>query len=275
MLADEDEGAPLLRGPVPPGGLGFLEEAPLPGLIGLEAAWFPHTRQWVLLSGDDPMIHHIEQRRFLGFIEPVPRVPELAPVELRPYGLVPLVRAVDRGARGHRYGAGSAPAGELSLELGALHGEPLEGSVPLRLQGGRPVLDAAAPAADAKLRARWAVAPLTWRGTGPLQPRARAVARRAVTALRPPTPPGATAPAVAGYLWDGDGPNRRALYVAVHPITGDTLLTPWPLEAADLGYGPAQLLGYTSLQSSLTGSFAPREVDVPWASRFGRSVRRG
>lgn len=279
VLADEDEGAPKLRGPANPESLGFLEEAPLPGVRGLEVAYFAHNDQWVLVGPDDPMVDHVQQRRFLGFVERVPRDPSFEPLQRRPYGLLPLVRAVDRGDRRHRYGAGRLPAGELSLELGALHDRPEDGSIALWLAGDRPATEPMPngfPTAEPRARARWAVAPLTWRGMGPLRPRARAVARRAALAVRPP---GQAAPArpgsPAGYLWPDDGPHRRPLYLAVHPVTGDALLTPWPLEAADLGYGEAKLLGWTSTQATLTGTFEPHAVDVPWASRYGRRARRG
>jgi hypothetical protein len=38
-------------------------------------------------------------------------------------------------------------------------------------------------------------------------------------------------------VWPGpDGELRRQIFAAVHPVTGDQLVTPWPLEAADMGY---------------------------------------
>ena len=73
-----------------------------------------------------------------------------------------------------------------------------------------------------------------------------------------------------GYLRpEGDGSQGHELFAAVHPVTGDQLVTPWPLEAADMGYGPVRSLGWAA-------SVAPRSarpVAVPWASRFGRSAR--
>jgi hypothetical protein len=52
-------------------------------------------------------------------------------------------------------------------------------------------------------------------------------------------------------------------------------VTPWPLEASDMGYGPTRLLGWVSTAAPVSGSLEPRPVDVPWASRFGRKARRG
>ena len=75
----------------------------------------------------------------------------------------------------------------------------------------------------------------------------------------------------AGYLWpEGDGGRGHELFEAVHPVTGDQLVTPWPLEAADMGYGPARSLGWAATVAPLSA----QPVAVPWASRFGRSVRR-
>ena len=75
-------------------------------------------------------------------------------------------------------------------------------------------------------RARWAVAPLGWRDAGPLRPRVRAAARRGVemARTRPEPVPVASGPP-AGWLAGSDGANRRPLYLATHPTTGDELVT--------------------------------------------------
>ena len=98
------------------------------------------------------------------------------------------------------------------------------------------------------------MAPLTWRDAGPLQPRARATARRALRAARPqPARP------------RRGGRRRRLPVVAATARTAGRCTPPctrspatsWsrpgPLEAADLGYGPATLLGWVSTWSA-TGS---------------------
>jgi hypothetical protein len=77
-----------------------------------------------------------------------------------------------------------------------------------------------------------------------------------------------------GYMWPEPGMGRRAVYGAVHPVTHDQLLTPWPLEADDLGYVDCRLLGHVSIGYSLTGTFEPTVTDIPWASHFGRRVRQ-
>jgi hypothetical protein len=66
---------------------------------------------------------------------------------------------------------------------------------------------------------------------------------------------------------------RLPLFSAVHPITGDQLLTTDRLEAADLGYGDAELLGYLDPSAPVTGRLGTERRDVPWGSHLGRRVR--
>jgi hypothetical protein len=252
-------------------------QSPLPLLDSLHAAWHPASGQWVLVSGDeDPLWPEVEQARHLGFLEAFPNNPRRAPHAERRIGLTPLVRSVDLAARRHRVAAGAAPAGTPSMELGSLHDEPQTGSIPVWIVDDRLVTGEPQPAAGADRRAalRWAAAPLTWRGDGdaPLGPRVRATGRRLVAGLRGPgAAPAGPEGEPAGYLWqEGDGGRGHELFEAVHPVTGDQLVTPWPLEAADLGYGPARSLGWVATVAPLSA----QPVAVPWASRFGRSVRR-
>ena len=187
---------------------------------------------------------------------------------------------MDTAARRHRYGVGTPPPGSVSLELGALHTERREDSVPVWLAEDRVVVDGgvACRAGDRPPgRAR----------AGPPR-RSRGAAR--VRCCRERGPPhaarwtscraggdGADAPRRRahphGYLWSSDAPNRRELHLAIHPVTGDQLLTPWPREALDMGYGEVTRLGWVSTVP-FTEAREPRHVDVPWASRFGRRVRR-
>jgi hypothetical protein len=236
----------------------------------------------VLVCGaEDPLLPFVEQRQTLGFLEAYPNHPRLSPtLPMRPYGLRPLLRTVDAAARRHRYGVDVPPAGIVSLELGALHIERRRDSVPVWLSEDRLVVDGElAPgngAADLRTGARWAAAPLAWRGEGPLMPRARAAARRSVQLVRSATRASVdevARGAPAGYLWASDGPHRRALHVGIHPVTGDQLVTPWPREALDMGYQNVTRLGWASTVP-FTSAVEPRPVDVPWASRFGRAVRR-
>ena len=199
-IPDEDEGAPLMREPRHPDCLGFVEEAAFPLLDPLEVGFHPPSGQWVLVCGaGDPLSGEVENRRTLGFVEAFPNHPRLAPLVGHPYGLRPLIRTVDDASRRHRYGVETAPAGEISLELGALHTEPSPDSVPLRLADDSVVVEEPAPAASepgVKTSARWALAPLTWRGAGPRARGARSTSRATRlptgTARPRPTSPPAT-----------------------------------------------------------------------------------
>jgi hypothetical protein len=280
VLPDRDEGAPRLREPRDRDCLGFVEEAPLPLLDALQLAFLLSSNQWVLVTSSDPLLSRVEHCQPLGFIEAWPIHPRLASTPLRPRGVRPLVRTIDLAARRHRYAVTPMAAGEVSLDLGRLHTQAGEESVPLWLVGDRIVTGDAPPPkpqSGAAVRARWIAAPLMWRGMGPLFPRIRAAARRvAQTAWTTPVDRATRRPddEPVGYLWATAAPGRRPVYQAAHPVTGDQLLTPWPLEASDMGYGEALLLGWTSTGGMSAAALEPRQVDVPWASRFGRRVRR-
>jgi hypothetical protein len=279
IMPDRDEGAPRLTTPRDPDCLGFLEQAAFPLLDAVERAFHRPSGQWVLVSGpEDPLLPVVEQRQALGFLEAYPNHPRHSPtVPSRPYGLRPLFRTVDTAARRHRYGVGTPPAGSGLLELGALHTEHRTDSVPVWLREDRVVVDGdiAARATDLRAGTRWAVAPLAWRNEGPLLPRARAAARRSVELLRGatdiPGAPGAEPP--TGHLWSSGAPHRRELHLAIHPVTRDQLLTPWPREALDMGYGNVTRLGWVAIVP-FTEAREARHADVPWASHFGRRARR-
>lgn len=279
-IPDADEGAPRLRFPRDERCLGFVEEAAFPLLDPLELGFHSGSGQWLLVSGEaDPLFGSVTSRVTLGFIEAYPNHPRFPTIQARHYGHVSLTRAVDRSSRRHRYGVDGVPPGTLSLELGSLHTVPEPDSIVVRLIDGRvyagslPAVPNARPAAIA----RWVAAPVRWRGVADFVPRVRASAGRLrdaarLTQRRPLViDPGRDES--VGYLWASDGEARRAVFEASHPITGDQLLTAWPLEANDLGYGEIRLLGWVSTASTMTGGLAPRPVDIPWASRFARRVR--
>jgi hypothetical protein len=149
------------------------------------------------------------------------------------------------------------------------------------LEDDRVITAAALPAAHPSREqlARWIAAPVTWRdgSAGPLAPRARASARRFASAARgvtapPPPPPPARPP--DGYLWPAPGDDLHELFAAIHPVTGDQLVTRWPLEARDMGYGEPASLGWARAVALRTGTLDAQPVSVPWASRFGRNARR-
>ncbi|MFL5782255.1 MAG: hypothetical protein ACJ760_13155, partial [Thermoleophilaceae bacterium] len=142
----------------------------------------------------------------------------------------------------------------------------------------------AAPPPTVLSAARWVVAPLAWRDLGvPFGARARAVAGRAARALRSraprllgrPSPASAAPLARVASIHVHPTPARLPLLSALHPVTGDQLLTTERLEAADLGYGEPELLGYLDAQAPVTGRLGTAPREVPWGSRFGRRVRTG
>ncbi|MGH2840233.1 MAG: hypothetical protein ACRDKY_05340, partial [Solirubrobacteraceae bacterium] len=66
----------------------------------------------------------------------------------------------------------------------------------------------------------------------------------------------------------------RPLYSAIHPVTGDQLLSNDPSESSDLGYGAPVLLGYVEAAAPASGSLALARPPVPWASRFDAARSR-
>jgi hypothetical protein len=57
-------------------------------------------------------------------------------------------------------------------------------------------------------------------------------------------------------------------------VTADQLVTRDPSEARELGYGPAQMLGYALAVAPVTGILQRPHVSIPWGSRFGESLTR-
>ncbi|MEA2374668.1 MAG: hypothetical protein QOD53_1131, partial [Thermoleophilaceae bacterium] len=189
-----------------------------------------------------------------------------------------LVRVLDPVRQAHVYGVGHVPGGRLVGELGSLPRDTADGLDPVYIsENGHLVTDATAGhTAPARPAAglRWAAAPLAWRGAGiGREARARAVAGRMRWLLRRiDTAPGARLARVAS-IHRNDAPGRLPLFSALHPVTGDQLLTTNGWEPNDLGYAPCELLGYLDAQAPVTGRLGIERHDIPWASRFGRRVR--
>src|SRR5437588_119452 len=171
-----------------------------------------------------------------------------------------LVRALDPRRRRHVYGVGKRPRGEPVGELGSLVTTAPPDGVPMfftpegYLVTDRPA-DAVRPIRTRSAAVRWLLAPLSWRGSaGGLGARVHAMVRRAaLLALddyRFPSPPGG---APVGYLHRDAGGGRVPLLSAIHPITGDQLLTTNRWEATDLGYGEPTLLGHLEPSAPVTG----------------------
>jgi hypothetical protein len=214
----------------------------------------------------------------LGRLDLFPISPRQPPEYTLMYGVGPgLVRSVDRRRRRHRYGLGSIPAGDVAGELGGLVPEPDgSNSVPVWLTGdGDLITDAYRPTLRRpgfRAAARWVIAPAAWRDLASRAARARAIVRRAFGSLRHLVRPSRELRPEGepvGYLFGNPGPERLALFAGTHPVTGDQLLSPSPLEITDMGYGEPLLLGYLVARAPTTGQLGVRIVPVPWASRFG------
>jgi len=193
-----------------------------------------------------------------------------------------LIRSLDPQAGRHRYAVGRVPEGELVGELGSAHSRRTPGAIPLWVvdAGRHVVTDEYRP----RLRrpgpivlARWAAAPLAWSGLEPLPDRLRSVAARAAQArshararsLPVLGPVGAP----AAYLAPVGDRDAVALYSAIHPVTGDQVLTRDQWELVQLGYVDIALLGFLTPIAPLTGRVASRRPRLPWASRYGIEPR--
>ena len=261
--------------------LGHLEQAPLPMLDSLQIAWDPASESLVLVAfPHDPMLARVERAETIGFLESFPLEPREPPS--RPYkvALVGLLRSVDLDDRRHRYAVGRVPPGRLVGELGALWRDGAPGLIPLRCDPAGNVWTDDAPIVKSRPTARramrWAGAPLGWHGVAPVSARARASARRMAGTVRARLKYRAddAGPAdTVGWLLADDAPGCLPLYSAVHPVTGDQLLTRSPIEATDMGYHAPVLLGYLRAVAPETGALTLATVGVPWASRFGLHAR--
>jgi glycosyltransferase involved in cell wall biosynthesis len=273
--------------------LGHLELAPLPLLQAVERAILPDGSESIAAGGDDGLRAIAVRLEFLGFIEPFPIAPAAAADARRSHhGVVPLLRCLDRAARRHVYRVGSLPHdAELVGELGALHATAERGSIAVWIDtDGRVVTELTdslgANHPDARELLHWVAAPAGWDGFGRVRGRLRAIARRSMdasaktwTARRARERNGSPTQSIVlakpvGYLYPEAAPCRREVFVAFHPVTGDQVLTHYPLEAADMGYGAATSIGFVLELAPLTGTLSMRRVTVPWASRFGLEVRR-
>jgi glycosyltransferase involved in cell wall biosynthesis len=280
--------------------LGHLEEAPLPLLNSIERAVLSDGSTTLISTDRDPLRAGAVQLEWLGFAEGYPNEPVRPPDPRFPtHGRASLLRCLDADQRRHFYrvaSAGEEPDRATVGELGALHLTAEPGSTPVWIdRAGHVSTQDYRPGAvspGARQLARWIGAPASWRGFGRPGGRARAMLRRgseaAVIGVAARRGSGAfaqngdasgqtrfhTSGALVGYLYREHGPRRHELFAAIHPITGDQLLTLHRLEAADMGYGPAVSLGYVLVDLPLMGTLAMRRVAVPWASRFGLEVRR-
>jgi glycosyltransferase involved in cell wall biosynthesis len=259
--------------------LGFLEQVEFPFMAPLFAGRHGATGQQILASGHaDRLLATLEDPVRVGYLDCYPPHSWRPPVTDVAHGLVGLVRTADRTARRHRYGVGTIPPGQLAGELGALLAEPIGDCEPLWIDpGGRARSDrdrADGPSLGAALR--WVGAPMNWRGRGPLAPRARAMARRAVDCalLMAPSRPTTRAAHPAGYLLRSPAAWTLPLYCATHPVIDDQLLSTSETEPQALGYVNVELLGHLVARPLLTGTLGIVRAVAPWANNFGQVTTR-
>ncbi len=207
-----------------------------------------------------------------------PTPPDWVPPPDPQPGLIGLVRLIDRGARRHRYALGQLPPmahAERVGELGALAAEPGPGSTPVWLtEDGRLVTKAADVAGQRhapEAAARWVLGPLRWRGIAPGRVHAAELLRRlgeVASPRRSEAAPRRGEP--EGWLLPA-GEGRLPLFSAIHPVTGDQLLSTDRDEAGRLGYGEPVLLGHLEPHAPMSGRVGTGRPFVPWASRFGQA----
>lgn len=195
-----------------------------------------------------------------------PPVPELAG----------LIRTLDHDR--HVYRLAEPGPGLLVGELGSLLVQAGANSVPLWITPEGRVATQRSPApgqtrAPTRAVLRWLLAPLLWRGQRGRASRLLAVPRRVALFSRRPAAGSQPAGPPSGYLHASGGEGRLPLWTAVHPITGDQLLSTWRFDAVDMGYDAPTLLGHLEARAPVTGRLSNSQPEILWASRFGQRVR--
>jgi len=260
--------------------IGYVELAGFPQMDPLALAIHRETGQRILVTvtDDDPLRDQVDLIEGIGFVEPFPARPrQTPPAAMRGYGLLGLIRTTDQLGRRHRYAIGEVPDGELLVELGALAESELGGDIGVWIADGYLLTERHRPPAQrpsAFVAARWTAEPAAWSGLAAPVARAKVSARRATIAAarlirRPRRPVMDTASRPAGWLFESERPGCVPLFTAYHPVTGDQLLTRSSEDAAQLGYGPPELLGYMRCIAPVTGDLHLRPLPIPWARRFG------
>jgi glycosyltransferase involved in cell wall biosynthesis len=265
---------------LPPGAveLGYLEEAPLPGLDSIAVGVLRDTGQHLLVNQtDDPLLPRVEVIEHLGFADPFPLRPRHVVIKRSRVGLRGLVEAVDVGAHRHRIGIGEIPRGEVVLELGGLAETGLQGQIPVWIVDGFLITDRYRPPRRKPGRRAaiyWSKEPASgWGDLGPASARLKLIASRSLQSARSLRELDGTSPDPQsdpdGWLFESARVGMLPLYASHHPITGDQLLSRNPGDAVALGYEDTQLLGYMSPAAPLTDTLDRRPVAISWAKRAG------
>jgi glycosyltransferase involved in cell wall biosynthesis len=257
--------------------LGYVEEAPLPGLDALMLAVHRETGQHVLVNlPEDNLLPAVDVIEHLGFVDPFPLRPREVPRAERSPGLLGLFKSVDLQGRRHRYAVGGFAAGERIGELGGLAESGLQGQVPLWVVDGYLVTDRYRPPMPKPAAAtalRWTAEPIAWSDLGPASARLKVMLRRSAQSAQSRQRLGRGSPEPSGdpqaWLFDRPRPGLLPLYASHHPVTSDQLLTRVVQDAIAMGYHDAQLLGFMSPAAPLTGSLDQHNVGMSWARRSG------
>ncbi len=196
-----------------------------------------------------------------------------------------LIRAVDARRWRHVYSFGDLPGNgdDQPAELGAALATSGADHVAVWLEGdGRVVTetyDAKATRPRLPTSMRWILAPLRWRDTGRLPGRVRLVLSRLRRWLGRASAQRRSDPLrdreVVGYLHTTAGVSRLPLFSAIHPITGDQLLSTRKTEAGELGYRDPTRLGFLVAAAPLTHVLGWQRTLLPWAYRVGTDRRAG
>ena len=195
-----------------------------------------------------------------------------------------LIRAVDARHWRHVYAFGDLPddGEDEPAELGAVLATSGADRVAVWLEGdGRVVTetyDAKATRPRLATSMRWILAPLRWRDTGRLPGRVRRVLSRLRRWLGRASAKRRSEPLRdwgVGYLHTAAGDSRLPLFSAIHPITGDQLLSTRRNEADELGYRDPTRLGFLVAAAPLTRVLGWQRTLLPWAYRLGRERRAG
>jgi len=269
--------------------IGYADQMPFPLLEPLLLCRHAATGTPVLVCGDDDPLRTLVESpplAVLGWIDRMPVNPRALPaVPETTAWLRGLVRTIDRAARRHRVALGSVPVpGADAWELGALLDRDPGGGIPAWVDAeGRLHTRDYAPTRypfDVRRTLRWVAAPAIWRRFGRPLPRTRAVARRGLEALKHtfvrPGLSAASPPLETPQAWllAEPGPDRIAIFSAMHPVTADQLVTRDPSEARELGYDSIRIVGYALGLAPLSGTLARPRMAVPWGSRFGEALTR-
>jgi hypothetical protein len=248
--------------------MGYVEQQPLPLLEGLELRRVPETGQEILVAGpDDPLIYNSEQIALLGWIEACPILPRASDIlHTGPWAVVALRRLVDRQGWKHRYRIDSAPQAAGGVGLGLLQRHAGRGLVALRLRpDGRLASELVNPgraSRDPRKIGRWLSEPLSADSGASTRLRGTASRLRRMARHSGSRRLSEQEGEILGYLPRQNMPGTSTLYSAIHPVTGDQLVTRSPQEATDAGYVMDGILGAIF---DPVGDAPEAPEEMPWA----------